>query len=223
MSKGELTVRQQLILDYIRGFYAANMYPPTIRDIGRSVGIASTSVVSYNLDKLRDAGWINRDGRVSRGLQLVHKTVRRVPARGALVTVPLAGRIFAAVPVPMPAADASFAPDETIDVPRSMVGDAEDLFALQVRGDSMIDAMVGDGDIVVLKRTQVARNGDLVAAWLRREEETTLKHFFVEPSGRIRLQPANPTMKPIYAQAKNVEVQGRVVLVLRQPRGGGRG
>ena len=104
MNKGELTVRQQLILDSIRGFFAANMYPPTIRDIGRSVGIASTSVVSYNLDKLRDAGWINRDGRVSRGLQLVHKPLRRVPARGALVTVPLAGRIFAAVPVPMPAA-----------------------------------------------------------------------------------------------------------------------
>lgn len=223
MNKDGLTVRQQLILDYIRDFHAANMYPPTIRDIGRGVGIGSTSVVSYNLDKLRDAGWINRDNRVSRGLQLVHKTVRRVPARGALVTVPMAGRIFAAVPVPMPAADASFAPDETIDVPRSMVGDAEDLFALQVRGDSMIDAMVGDGDIVVLKRTQVARNGDLVAAWLRREEETTLKHFFVEPSGRIRLQPANPTMKPIYAQAKNVEVQGRVVLVLRQPRSGARG
>ena len=222
MNKGELTVRQQLILDYIRDFYAANMYPPTIRDIGRSVGIASTSVVSYNLDKLRDAGWINREGRLSRGLQLVHKPVRRVPARGALVTVPLAGRIFAAVPVPMPAADASFAPDETIDLPRSMVGDAEDLFALQVRGDSMIDAMVGNGDIVVMKRTQVARNGDLVAVWLRREEETTLKHFFVEASGRIRLQPANPKMKPIYVHAKNVEVQGRVVLVLRQPRNGAR-
>lgn len=223
MNKDGLTVRQQLILDYIRDFQAANMYPPTIRDIGRGVGIGSTSVVSYNLDKLRDAGWINRDNRVSRGLQLVHKTVRRVPARGALVTVPMAGRIFAGVPMPMPAAAASFAPDETIDLPRSMVGDAEDLFALQVRGDSMIDAMISNGDIVVMKRTQIARNGDLVAVWLRREEETTLKHFFVESSGRIRLQPANPTMKPIYAQAKNVEVQGRVVLVLRQPRGGGRG
>lgn len=223
MNKDGLTVRQQLILDYIRDFHAANMYPPTIRDIGRGVGIGSTSVVSYNLDKLRDAGWINRDNRVSRGLQLVHKTVRRVSARGALVTVPMAGRIFAGVPMPMPAAAASFAPDETIDLPRSMVGDAEDLFALQVRGDSMIDAMISNGDIVVMKRTQIARNGDLVAVWLRREEETTLKHFFVEASGRIRLQPANPTMKPIYAQAKNVEVQGRVVLVLRQPRGGGRG
>ena len=222
MNKGELTKRQQLILDFIRVFHAANMYPPTIREIGRGIGVASTSVVNYNLDKLRDAGWINRDGRVSRGLQLVHKPVRRIPARGALVTVPLAGRIFAGVPVPMPAADASFAPDETIDLPRSMVGDAEDLFALQVRGDSMIDAMVSNGDIVVMKRTQIARNGDLVAVWLRREEETTLKHFFVEPNGRVRLQPANPTMKPIYAQAKNVEVQGRVVLVLRQPRNGAR-
>ena len=223
MNKGELTKRQQLILDFIRVFHAANMYPPTIRKIGRGVGVASTSVVSYNLDKLRDAGWINREGRVSRGLQLVHKPVRRVPARGALVTVPIAGRIFASVPVPMPAAAASFAPDETIDLPRSMVGDAEDLFALQVRGDSMIDAMVGNGDIVVMKRTQIARNGDLVAVWLRREEETTLKHFFVEASGRIRLQPANPKMKPIYAHAKNIEVQGRVVLVLRQPRSGARG
>ena len=84
VNKAELTKRQQLILEFIRVFHAANMYPPTIREIGRGVGVTSTSVVNYNLDKLRDAGWINRDGRVSCGLQLVNKPVRRIPARGGL-------------------------------------------------------------------------------------------------------------------------------------------
>ena len=137
-------------------------------------------------------------------------------ARG-LVSVPLVGRIFASEPVPMPDAPSSFAPEEAISLTRDMIGDDDgDIFALEVRGDSMIDAMINDGDIVVMKRRIMAQNGDLVAIWLRDEEETTLKHFYLEEDGRVRLQPANPTMKPIYADPANVRVQGKVVLVLRQ-------
>jgi repressor LexA len=107
--------------------------------------------------------------------------------------------------------------DETIELARGLLPlDMADLYALQVRGTSMIDAMIGDGDIVVMRHQREARNGELVAVWLRDKEETTLKRFFLE-NGRVRLQPENPTMKPIYAEPSNVEVQGKVVLVVRRP------
>jgi repressor LexA len=90
------------------------------------------------------------------------------------------------------------------------------MFALQVRGNSMVDAMIGDGDIVVMQQREKADNGELVAVWIKDREETTLKRFYLE-KGKVRLQPANPTMQPIFADPKNVEVQGRVVLVIRHP------
>ena len=152
---------------------------------------------------------IKRNQRVSRGIQLTDATPRN------LVPIPLVGRIFASEPVSVPDAPSSFAPDEAINLTRDLVGNGTDLFALEVRGDSMIDAMIGDGDVVVMKRQIRARNGDLVAVWLNDSEETTLKHFYLE-NGRVRLQPANPTMQPIYANPANVRVQGKVVLVLRR-------
>ena len=208
MAKGKLSTRQQRMLTFIRDFLRENDYPPTIREIGRACLISSTSVVNYNLNKLEECGLINRNLRVSRGIQLTEAAPRN------LVPIPLVGRIFASEPVPVPDAPASFAPDEAINLTRDLVGDGADLFALEVRGDSMIDAMIGDGDVVVMKRQIEARNGDLVAVWLNDSEETTLKHFYLE-DGRVRLQPANPTMQPIYANPANVRVQGKVVLVLR--------
>ena len=209
MAKGTLSPRQQQMLTFIRDFLRENDYPPTIREIGLGCQISSTSVVNYNLKKLEDEGLINRNPRVSRGIQLTDATPRN------LVPIPLVGRIFASQPVPIPDAPSSFAPDETINLTRDMVGDGSDLFALEVRGDSMIDAMIGDGDVVVMKRQIQARNGDLVAVWLNDSEETTLKYFYLEKR-RVRLQPANPTMQPIYANPANVRVQGKVILVLRQ-------
>ncbi len=216
MAKGKLSERQKGIIDYIRSFQIDNGYPPTIRQIGEAVGISSTSVVNYNLNKLEKDGYLTRDLKVSRGLRLVETVEAAAQALVSVIRIQKAGRIAAGLPLPVPSASESFAPDDAIELTRSLVKDPpENLFALEVRGDSMIDAMVNDGDIVVMKRQETARNGEMVAVWLADKEETTLKHFFLE-SGRVRLQPANPLMQPIYADPKNVRIQGKVVLVVRQ-------
>ena len=214
MPKAKISDRQKQIVEFIRDFLNEYSYPPTIREIGTACHISSTSVVNHNLNKLEKTGHIVRNSRVARGIQLLGGLESVVLERG-LVSVPLVGRIFASQPVPMPDAASAFGPEEVISLTRDLVGDVSDLFALEVRGDSMIDAMIGDGDVVVMKRQIKARNGDLVAVWLDDSEETTLKHFYLEDE-RVRLQPANPTMQPIYANPANVRVQGKVVLVLRQ-------
>ena len=203
-----LSTRQEAILGFINEFLQENGYPPTIRDIGKAVGISSTSVVNYNLNILERDGHIARDPEVSRGLRLVGQSMDR----DDVILLPLLGRIAAGDPIPVPG-DA--VPEEHLELARGIVKDGESLFALQVQGESMIDALVNDGDIVVMKHQEVAENGDMVAVWLRDKEETTLKKFYHEGS-RIRLQPANPTMQPIYASPDNVQVQGKVVMVIRQ-------
>lgn len=215
MAKGKLSERQRGMIDFIRRFTQDKGYPPTIRQIGEAVGISSTSVVNYNLNKLEKDGHLTRDLKVSRGVRLV-ETPGSKPARlGDLVTVPLAGFIFASQPV-LIGDTPQTASDEAIEITRDLVKDSADLFALRVKGDSMIDAMVNDGDIVVMKKVDRARNGEMVAVWLNDRNETTLKHFYLE-NGRVRLQPANPTMQPIVIDdPSTVEVQGKVVLVVRQ-------
>jgi repressor LexA len=180
------------------------------------VGITSTSVVNYNLNILEQKGLIERDREKSRGLKLVGEAAAEL-FDSPTVQVQLLGRIAAGAPIPVPDTNFKILGEETVEITRSLLpADMNSVFALQVRGNSMVDAMVGDGDIVVLKRQQVAANGEMVAIWLNDREETTLKHFFLE-KGRVRLQPANPTMDPIFVDPKTVEVQGKVVLVIRRP------
>jgi repressor LexA len=222
MAKDELSKRQKKILDFIESFIGAHGYPPTIREIGEAVGIASTSVVNYNLNKLVEHGLIERAPKVSRGLWLVNHEGGELPVGFAdaanLVQVPLVGKIAASAPVPLPGEDFGYYydRDDLIEVPQSMLGkfDREELFALRVTGDSMIDAMVADGDIIILKRQNLARNGDMVAVWLSERGETTLKKYYLEEA-MVRLQPANPTMDPIYVSAGQVKIQGRVLAILR--------
>ncbi len=224
MERHALSERQKKILKFIENFLAKHGYPPTIRDIGEAVDIASTSVVNYNLNKLVDRGYIKRDPKVSRGLWLANQ---EPPAKelsvgyadpASLIQIPLVGKIAASAPVPLPGEDFGYYydTDDLIEVPQSMIGAAhrEDLFALRVTGDSMIDAMVADGDIIILKRQNVAHNGDMVAVWLTERGETTLKKYFHEGK-KVRLQPANPLMDPIYVDADKVNVQGRVLAILR--------
>jgi repressor LexA len=136
-----------------------------------------------------------------------------------LVSIPIAGRIVASAPIPMPTSDLSYYDSETsVEIARSLLPTREvsDLFALEVSGDSMIDAMINDGDIVVMKKAQSANNGEMVAVWLDDKDETTLKYFYKEPN-RIRLQPANPSMGPIYIDnPKSLRIMGKVVMVIRQ-------
>ncbi len=208
-----LTERQQAILDFIRDFSRKTQYPPTIREIAKSVGISSTNAVNYNLNVLEKQGLIARDKTVSRGIKLVNETPRLIQTE--IVRVPVLGRIAAGEPMPVAGSDFAILGDEVIELTRELLPiDPRQVFALQVRGTSMMDAMIDDGDIVVMQQCQKADNGDLVAIWLKDREETTLKRFYRE-NGRVRLQPVNPTIQPIFADPQNVEVQGKVVLVIR--------
>src|SRR5690606_16146778 len=223
MKKSErLTDRQRSILKFIERHVLSNGYPPTIREIGEATGIASTSVVNYNLNKLTRLGYLNRTSTKSRGIKLTEKTGRPVHVNPMTVNVKYFGQIVAGQPMPIPD-DSQFANDEhsQIEVAPSMIGNADpsEVFALRVKGDSMIDAMIQDGDIVILRPvTDQVKSGDMVAVYLLDKGETTLKHYFLEKNDMVRLQPAHPTMEPIYVHASRCQVQGRVLSVLRMLR-----
>jgi repressor LexA len=211
-SKG-LTNRHQKILEYLNERLSKG-YPPSIREIGEATNISSTSVVTYYLKQLEEWGYIERDAKFSRALRLSGVTGRN------LVKVPLLGPIAAGTPIQVPAPGETYIGNEIdgVDVARSLLPLGEkgtDLFALKVQGESMIDAMVSDGDIVIMKRTEQAGNGEMVAVWLPARDETTLKYFFKEKD-RYRLQPANPTMGPIFVNKDEpLEIKGKVVMVIR--------
>lgn len=225
--KQGLSDRQKKILEVLEQFQQDNGYPPSIREICDQAGISSTSVVNYYLDQLQSMNYIERDTRVSRGIRLLQPLSELAGIAGRikqaaedLLRIPVVGRIVASAPAPVPQSDFRYFDAESmVEVARSMLPTREkpdELYALEVQGDSMIDAMVNDGDIVIMKKAQEARNGEMVAVWLNTDNETTLKYFYRE-NGRIRLQPANPTMKPIYIDnPRDVEIQGKVVMVIRQ-------
>jgi len=211
----ELSAKQRRILEFIGEFINEHDYPPSIRQIQEACDISSTSVVDYNLRILERNGYMRRDREVSRAIELLEPGGRRP----RVVPVPIIGTIAAGQPIPVPSADTwqTFDPDETLEVPPDMVSGGENVYALRVKGNSMIDALVNDGDIVIMEPAPAARDGDMVAAWLKREQEATLKHLYREGS-RVRLQPANQAMQPIYTEADNVEVQGRVIGAIRALR-----
>ncbi|MBI1885058.1 MAG: transcriptional repressor LexA [Chloroflexi bacterium] len=209
----ELSPKQQRILDFIREFISEHDYPPSIRQIQEACVISSTSVVDYNLRILEKNGLIRRDREVSRAIELLTPAGRRQ----RVVAVPIIGTIAAGQPIPVPTEETwSTYSEDVIELPPDMVGGRDNVYAVRVKGDSMIDALVNDGDIVVMEQTAAAADGEMVAAWLKQEQEATLKKLYREGS-RVRLQPANATMQPIYTEAGNVEVQGKVVTVIRVP------
>ena len=197
------------ILRFIETFVSQHNYSPSFRDIQQGCSISSTSVVNYHLRNLEKHGCIRRSKEVARAIELVQEIV---PEN----FVPIVGTIAAGEPIPV-AQDINHQDidsNDYIEVP-SMIGiDPSKAFAVRVRGSSMIDALVQEGDVVVLEQRSTIRNGDMVAAWLLRQQEATLKHWFLEGE-KIRLQPANEQMEPIIEPANNVEVQGVVVGVIR--------
>lgn len=212
-SSDTLSARQEKILRYIEDFFLKKGYWPAIRDIQTDLAISSTSVVAYNLRALQDKGKINREGKVSRGITLTKGLTQA--AAGPGYQVPLLGTITAGQPLPDPE-EVDVESAEKVDVPPDLASaeKLKDVYALRVRGQSMIDALIDSGDIVLLRRQETANNGEMVAAMLVDENAVTLKKFYHEGS-RIRLQPANSTMEPIYTTPANVRIQGRVVGVLR--------
>jgi repressor LexA len=213
-----LSERQVRILEFIETYLVEHDYPPTIREIGKAVGISSTSVVKYNLERLQDKGKIKRSGEVSRGLRLIDSSRFAPSARiipGDILAIRKLGLISAGSPIAAVGEQDNPFAGETLSLTRDLVPDTANIYALQVKGDSMIDALVHDGDWVIIKYQNTAERGDMVVAWITDREETTLKYYHPE-GALVRLQPANPAYEPIYVPAERLAIQGKVVAVVRQ-------
>jgi repressor LexA len=205
----DLSGRQQAILDFLAEFTAKNGYPPSVRQIGEAVGLSSSSTVHSHLNSLEAKGFIKRDAETARGLAIVGQE-ESDPASSAsnplrnIVMLPLLGQVAAGRPI---LAEQNI--EETLALPAQIVSDSSS-FMLTVRGDSMIEAGILDGDYVVVKEQPSASNGEIVVALI--DDEATVKTFYREQD-RIRLQPENPTMEPIYA--REVTILGKVIALLR--------
>jgi repressor LexA len=197
-----LTKRQREILDYLNEFIQQHGYAPSLEEIGRRFGLSSLATVHKHLTNLQEKGFIKRAWNRSRSVEMI-------PSRtgGRAVELPLLGFVAAGVPIE------AVASNETIAVPEDLVG-KRDTYVLRVRGDSMIDEQIRDGDFVVVEDRKSADNGEMVIA-LVGGTDVTLKKFYRE-AGRIRLQPANPAMQPIILQPDQVQVQGVVIGVMRR-------
>ena len=201
---------RERILNFIHQFLTEKGYAPTVRDIAKGCHISTPSVVQHHLNKLEEDGRIHRDPTVFRSIQLTDQKV------GAVFQVPLLGTIAAGKPIPVPTADTwTSVPEETLQLTDEMTRGKKEIYALRVKGFSMIDALIGDGDIVLIQHMNTVEDGEMAAVWLKVEQEVTLKKVYHE-AGRIRLQPANKEMKPMYYQPEEVEIQGKVVGVLRK-------
>ena len=197
-----LTKRQREILDYLNEFIQRHGYAPSLEEIGRRFGLSSLATVHKHLTNLQEKGFIKRAWNRSRSVELV-------PARvgGRAIELPMLG--FVAAGAPIEAVPGS----ETIAVPESMAG-KRDSYVLRVRGDSMIDEQIRDGDFVIVEDRKSADNGEMVIA-LVGGQDVTLKKFYRD-NGKIRLQPANPSMQPMLFEPDNVQVQGVVIGVMRR-------
>ncbi|MCS7251829.1 MAG: transcriptional repressor LexA [Anaerolineae bacterium] len=213
-SKPRRDLRRE-ILSFIARWYQAERAYPTIREIQKGLKISSPSVVNYHLRCLEEEGLILRIGRRSRGIRL-----RRWPDSLTMdmeentISIPLLGSIAAGDPIP----DPSSHPLAWIRIPQRWLVDGNGLFALRVQGNSMVDAMVGDGDLIIVKTIPQVEEGEMAVIWLADRHETTLKRVYRE-GDRIRLQPAHPAMPPMYVPAEVVQIQGKVLHVLRNLNG----
>lgn len=198
-----LSVRQREILEFIRSEVRSKGYPPSVREIGEAVGLSSSSTVHAHLERLEQLGYIRRDPTKPRAIELLTDD-GPTSSNSQVVNVPLVGRVAAGAPI-----FAEQNVEDMVPLPKDFVRN-EESFMLRVRGESMIEAGIYDGDLVVVRRTADANNGDIVVALVG--EEATVKRFFREP-GRVRLQPENSSMQPIYVT--DVTILGKVTGLLR--------
>jgi repressor LexA len=200
----KLTARQQEIYEFIRQHSAAHGYPPTVRDIGKAVGLASSSTVHAHLANLEKAGLLRRDPSKPRAIELLDRAVDAVRSAVRPPGLPLIGHVAAGQPI---LAEENV--EEYVHVPQ-LAGGEDGEYVLRVRGESMKNAGILDGDFVVVRPQETGRDGEIVVAMV--EEEATVKRFFRE-ADHIRLEPENETMEPI--RSRDVQVIGRVVGVFR--------
>lgn len=209
----KLRPRQERILEFIREYLDEFNYPPTIREIGHAAGISSTSVVNYNLEKLEEMGYIERNREVSRGLRLVG-----YKGNSKSREVPLYGYIAAGTPIPMP--DDPALVSDYVTVPRELMPRSGEAFALRVQGHSMIDALVDDGDIIIVRSQPQVETGEMAVVEILEPADqsgATLKRFYSHGE-QIELRPANPdpAYQSFWLDSDQVRVYGKVISALRQ-------
>lgn len=198
-----LTKRQREILDYLNEFIQQHGYAPSLEEIGQRFGLSSLATVHKHMTNLETKGFIKRSWNRSRSVELLPG-----PSGSRAVEVPLLGYVAAGRPIE------AVPTTETIAVPEALLGRSRDTYVLRVKGDSMIEEQIRDGDWVVVEDRKIANNGEMVVALLK-DSDVTLKTFYRD-NGRIRLQPANAAMQPIYVDAADVQIQGVVVGVMRR-------
>jgi repressor LexA len=201
-----LTKRQREMHSFIEDFVNGNGYPPTHEEIRQGLKMSTKSLVNHHLRSLERKGLIERQPDTPRGIRLLDGL--------RSFKVPLLGQIAASAE-PISFSDDDYQEIEEIELTPDIVKEQDGLYALRVKGDSMIDALINDGDIVVMRHQAVAEVGEMVAVRLKDRNETTLKRFYPEGK-RVRLQPANPRVKPLFVPPSNVEIQGKVMAVIRQ-------
>ncbi len=201
-----LTKRQKEILDYLNEYVEDHGYAPSFEEIARHFRFSSLATVHEHLENLKRKGYIRKSYNESRSIQLL-------PARMhvAAVELPLLGTVAAGVPIE------AVQDTETVAVPEDMVARGGENYVLRVNGDSMIDEQIRDGDYIIVNARQTAQNGEMVVA-LVNGDSATVKKYYLETDGRVRLQPANPTMPPMYFPSSDVAIQGIVIGVIRRYR-----
>lgn len=202
-----LTRRQRQVLDFIEAFIRQHRYSPSLEEIGRGLGLSSLATIHKHLKNLEQKGMIRRHWNHSRSIQLVDSGMDGLIER--VVELPLLGRVAAGQPIE------AVMDSETLDVPQHLVEGARQTYVLQVVGDSMIDEHIQDGDYVIVEGREEAMPGDTVVALIE-GENVTVKKFYPEPDGMIRLQPANPDLAPIWVRADQVKIQGVVIGLMRK-------
>lgn len=208
-----LTRRQREVFEFIRSFINDNGYSPSLEEVARGLGLSSLATVHKHLTNLAEKGLIRRHWNRGRGIEICNdlSTPRMVSMElEACYAIPIRGTVAAGQPLDVAEEDDS----ERLSVPADLVRNAEETFVLRVRGDSMVEEGIQEGDFIICERRKTARNGQVVVA-LVNNYETTVKYFHLEGED-VRLQPANPYMAPIYVKAKDVEIQGVVVGLVRR-------
>lgn len=202
----KLTKRQEEILTFIKEYIVSNGYPPTVREIGTSLGVSSPATIHAHLTNLADKGFIKKEETKNRAIELLVEN-EFAPKNENVVDVPLLGKITAGSPI-----EAIEQPDEYFSLPTYLLPNNKEVFTLKVSGNSMINAGIFDGDIVIVERKNTARNGEIVVA-MTDENEVTLKTFYKEKN-YFRLQPENDTMDPIILN--NVSILGKAIGLYRK-------
>lgn len=210
----QLDEHGERILAFIRRFQAAYHCSPSYEEIGIGVGLASKDHVSRDLRKLKENGYLTFTPGMSRSIVLTDDLWRRSRG-GGTIPVPVVG-VIPAEDGESPS-DSESEPLDWVTVARELVGDEHDVHVWRVRGSSMLDALVNDGDLVVLKPKTTAKDGEMIAAWLKPQQTMTLKYFHRE-NGHVRLQPANPVLPPLYVKPSEIQIQGQVLAIVRKAR-----